>query len=297
MPRHAHLSLTQRDIEILWTTYRFAGCSTDHIRQRFFPTRGARSACYTRIALLASAGYLSTKRLPSLTGIGSGKQFLTPGPKSRPVLAKLLGLTRTQLGRFRMDSTPVITHHFALCDFRLALEIACERSRLFRLEEFRGDYELGRSPIKVKDPKTRDTIVFVPDAVFTLSLRDQIEQTFVLEIDLGTVSRKRTREKLRGYLLKDKQDRFPILYVTINQARSDQIIRWATEESDKLSAADPTIFWVTRKAWVDSERILNYPIWTIPGVPNPLALSSAAETDPAPHPAPDDQSGKRGSDE
>jgi hypothetical protein len=267
------LMLTDRDLHILAMSHHYGGVAVDHVRQRFFrsPGKGAQSACYARLARLLAAHYLASQRLPATSGIGSGKLFLTPGPKARPVLAKMLGVSRTELARFRTDSPTFVPHHLALCDVRLALEIAAERSAVFTLQEFLGDHELRQRPIKVTDPTTKKTLSFVPDGLFTLELTSGRTQTFLVEMDMATVSPRRCREKFAAYLLWATKERGPILFITLDQRRADSLARYATEEAAKLSG-DPTIFWITTKEQIAETTILDRPIWRIVGGPVAIAL-------------------------
>lgn len=269
------LILTNRDLAVLKMVYDFGGCTAEHIRKKFFPTNGARSACYARIAKLVDGEYLTSVRLPSFYGIGSGKAFLTPGPKARPILAEMLGLSRTELGRIRVDSPLFIQHHLNLCDIRVSVELASEKSPIFNLVEWTGDHELRQTPNKIVDPQTKKIVSFVPDASFVLSLSDGSEQTFLLEMDLSTLSPKRCREKLRCYLVHGKKHPSPVLFITPDLARRDAMAKWAEEEAEKLKA-DPTIFWVTTKGQITENTFLNEPIWLIPGGPKELALESLA---------------------
>ena len=82
--------LTARDLEILAMIFHYDGLVVDLVRRRFWPSPGARSACYDRLARLIADGYLQATRLPSLTGVGSGRTFLTIGGRGRRELAAML---------------------------------------------------------------------------------------------------------------------------------------------------------------------------------------------------------------
>lgn len=100
-------TLTNRDLAIIRMVYEYEGCAIDHIRTKLFSSPGAHSSCYRRIAYLIHQGFLTSIRLPSLTGVGSGKAFLTIGPQARPILTQMLGLSRSELTYNRM-AAPVI---------------------------------------------------------------------------------------------------------------------------------------------------------------------------------------------
>ena len=182
--------LTDRDVDILLMAYEYSGVSLDLIRRRFWPLSKSHTPCSERVSTLVKLGYLQGKRLPSIAGIGSGKAFLTIGPKSRPILAKVVGVTKTHLMRARLYSPPFIAHHLAICDFRLSLELAAEVSDILELEEWKCDRELE---VKVEDLGTQNNMLLVPDGSFTLALPEGVNQTFYLEVDMGTLAARRLR--------------------------------------------------------------------------------------------------------
>ncbi len=287
------LSLTPRDAAILAFVYAYDGCVVDQLRRRFWPSFGARSACYNRVAHLINAGYLASRRLPSLTGQGSGKAFLTIGPRARSILAKLLRLSRTELRRATRAGSPLfIPHHLAIGEFRLAVELAAERLPHVSLAEWLGERELERAPIKVSDPASpsQRAIRLVPDGAFTLELQHGAEQAFLLELDAGTIPAGRLRERCRAYLLhlREQGDRTPILFVVPDARRQAAIAAWALAAAEALSA-DPTIFWLVTSARVSQDTVLTARIWQVVGVPAaqafvPAPLSQAASRPPAPEP-------------
>lgn len=61
MDRAAQLTIVDRDVDMIIMAYLYGGLTPDHVRHRHFPSPGARSACYTRIARLVKAGYLISK--------------------------------------------------------------------------------------------------------------------------------------------------------------------------------------------------------------------------------------------
>src|SRR5438105_10125082 len=93
------LVLTERDPHILAMVFDYGGVSVAHIQAKFFSRPHARASCYARIARLIGAQYLVARRLPSETGVGSGKYFVMVGPRARPVLAKLLNCSQSTLRR------------------------------------------------------------------------------------------------------------------------------------------------------------------------------------------------------
>src|SRR5262245_39644826 len=95
----APLGLTQRDLAIIRLVFDYEGVVAPIIRRRFFPTPGGEKPCYRRLRKLVDHGFLKGYRLPALSGVGSGKRFLTIGPRGRPLLAELLGVPAAELRR------------------------------------------------------------------------------------------------------------------------------------------------------------------------------------------------------
>lgn len=289
MPTISLLSLTPRDIDIFIFVHSYGSCTIEHLRRRFFPTPGARSACYARILRLTEARYLSSTRLPSLTGIGSGKSLLTIGPQARPVLAEALGIPRSEIERVTRSMSPfVIAHHLATCDVRLAVELATVNLDQVTLTEWLTDEELHRNPMKVKDPLTQKELPIVPDGAFTLELSDGSSQQFFVEVDRSTVPAGRFKAKLYAYLVDAQQraERVPFLIVATTKERQGYIARWANEEASALKA-DPTIFFLTTLDAVTEQTVLAQPIWQVVGGPSQLAVLPPEITHAASDPVPE----------
>src|SRR5262249_40109972 len=156
------------------------------------------------------------------------------GTRARPVLAAALGFSsRAQLGRSRLRSRYYVDHHLLVAQFRLELTLACERSSVFELVEWLPELELERDPFRVGDPKTKKSLVLIPDGAFVLRLRDGREQQFLVEVDMGTETfLKPFKAKLRGYLSLNPS--YPILFITPSLRRQDAIAKWAAEEAQSL---------------------------------------------------------------
>ncbi len=269
-------ALTDRDLAMLDMVFAYGGLGVQHLQKRFFPTPGARAACYARIAKLVHAGYLAGQRLPSQTGLGSGRLFLTTGPAARPILARLRNCSVSELKRqTRMKAPVLLNHELAIVDVRLALELAVEASTVFTDVAWTPEWELRRHPASVADPDTQSSMPLVADASFILTTTGERGQEFLLEVDMATLSAKRLRGKLRGYLVRAQTQPMPVLWAAVHAARAAMIAQLAAEEARRLDA-DPTIFWVTTQASVNEQIVLAGPIWQVVGGPPALALESHA---------------------
>jgi hypothetical protein len=259
--------MTQRDIRIITTVYDYEGCGVEHIRKLFFQGSSVRSVpCYRRLAYLVKEGYLHSLLLPALN-----KYFLTPAPKARSLLSQLL--KDKEMKRIRIESPLLILHKLAICDVRVALEVASQASPLFLLAEWINESALRRSPLTVDDLETKKETNLIPDAAFTLCSATGRKADFFLEMDLATVSLKSIRQRLRGYLLRKEQS--PVLFVVPDGGRQKAIAQVALEEAKGLQA-NPTTIWITLREHLTPETILSAP-WLVVGRETSVTFQGLAE--------------------
>lgn len=268
------LSLVLRDIDILVFCYTYCGCTIEQVRRRFFATHGARSACYARISRLIEAGFLAANRLPSLSGVGSGRMFLRPTAVGRRIVAEALGITPRQLGDPPRSISPLlIAHHLSVGDFRLSVELASKLDGQASLREWLSDDDAHRKPLAVWDEAAGREVPLVPDSIFDLELPNGRLQRMLVEVDRSTVPAGRWRQKLERYLRRaGALDRVePVLIVCLSSKRQGEIAKWA-EEAARAMTADSTIFWLTTINQVSEETVLTYPIWQVVGGPARFAI-------------------------
>ncbi len=275
--------LTPRDEQVIEMVFLYAGCSADAVHQRFFAGTTTLSACYRRLRLLIAHQYLSTQRLSSLSGLGSGKWFLTVGPKAHTILAPRLGLSREEVRPRLLSSSLLAEHHFAICFFRLCVERAAESLKDVALIDWTLELVLRRSPVRVKDTyevgnqQLTRTITLVADGAFLLA-HGQREQRFALEQDMGTVSLKRVQTKIRGYLRHQARESAPtpVLYITSSVARQEAIIAAALVHAKDLGAKPSQIF-ATTQTEIAADTVLTEPIWHQAGRGEPVAIVAQPE--------------------
>jgi len=240
----------------------FDGCSIEQIQRRFFPTPGARSACYRRLALLIEAGYLRAARILAAPASVFGKAFITVGPSAREILRSQLLLEPREVRRFAARAVPTTAaHDLAINDVHLALELACRGSSRVSLESWTSEWELRSTPRKVLDPVLQRQVPVIPDAGFTLSLGGSALQRFFLELDRNTYpTPERFGAKLRALIVLAGETLTPVLFVTTDEKRARHILAQA-----KGLEANPTWIWVTTLDRVSERTILSEPIWAIAG--------------------------------
>lgn len=272
----AHLHLTPRDLGLLQLVYAYHGCGVQHLHDRFWADDSSYSATYRRLSRLVAARYLTVHRLPSLTGQGSGKTLLMLGPEGRRVIAEHLDIPLAHLPRQKLVASALfLQHHFAICDFRVALELATDDGSSLSLEGWTTELELRRRPMRITDPQVKPgeaarSITLVPDGAFILSF-DGARQYGYLEQDMGTEAPKRLLVKLRGYLLQQRSEAVPLFFVTTSERRRDLVRQLAASQAAELHA-DATMIFVTTQTAVSKMTVLQAPIWYQAGTDRPVAI-------------------------
>src|SRR5205807_1813383 len=95
----------------------------------------------------------ATRRLPSETGFGSGKLFITLGNAGRGLVAAKRGVRHRELRRTtRADSIWFLPHKLAVSDVRLSFELAALHTPAFQVVNWTADEELRHAAIQVPDP-------------------------------------------------------------------------------------------------------------------------------------------------
>jgi hypothetical protein len=261
----------QRDIGILHMILVYDGCTIEQIRRRFFPSPGARSACYRRVALLVDRGYLRSTRLMTLPADVFGKAFVTIGPAAREWLRCDFELSAAELAHYRKRLVPrFAAHDLAIGDFHLHLELATEQSSRISLESWIAEWQLRRQPLTVIDPQTNRLVPVIPDASFTLRLEGTTprSQEFALELDMDSYpDQRRFCSKLRAHLVNAQLTQVPVLFVAASRRRAAAIARFTLEQAAKIRA-NPTWIWVATREQLSPQTVLCSPVWQLPGEEN-----------------------------
>ncbi len=268
----APIFLIRRDIAILVMVHSFGGCTAEQVARRRFSTLKGLRVCYRRLAKLINQGYLSCRRLPAMTGVGSGKNFLTVTPRGRLIAAAVEGISVSDLTRSRTNAPRFIEHHLAIGDTRIAFEQAAERSPLFSMLEWRGDRQLFiRVDAEEADPGRN----LAPDSSFILALANGGSQMFYLEQDTGSLTnRSRMRARLHGYLVSARTSHVPVLFVTTTNERLTALAELVVDAA-KLEALSPQVVWLTTTERLALNDALHGRVWQVVGVSELQAIADA----------------------
>jgi len=248
------IRIQPRDMRILIAVgceYRYL--TTRQIHTLFFG--GSMSQTRLRLTKLYHNGFLDRVYRP--TTQGSGEAIYCLDRKGADVLASELDIDRGEMfwqGRTRHLSQNSLEHALRVIDFRLAVNIACDRTELASVagdwvdEQILRDLKQQVRVPSASDPDSHTECSIVPDGYFCLEFVNGVSQSFMLEIDMGTESNRRIGLRVRAYreyLRSGKyaelfgNNSFKVLLVTTSPNRSENLMRTARQAGDK------TMFWFT----------------------------------------------------
>lgn len=273
------MRLTKRDRKIIQSVFDYRVLSSPQIEALFFPSQpghphSCRSACQRRLQLLFHHEYLDRLFIPLVIGQGRTPFIYTLGVKGAALLATKLGVDAGTIRRqpkANKKGSLFLEHTLAVNDVRVMGECLVRISR-WQLADWQDDSQFRQETYQDKVPfRNQGAQVrrHFPDGYFVLQSVDGLKKAhFFLEIDLGTMSNARWREKVQAYIQFRESGRaaqhygtnkFRLLAITTSEKRLANLKR-TTEKAGGIH-----YFWFTTLAHIDIEQpenLLN-PIWSV----------------------------------
>lgn len=269
------MRLTKRDIQIVQTVSTYRLLSSAQIEALVFPSdtpRGRQSSCQRRLQLLYHHGHLDRLPMPVILGEGRFPHVYVLDQAGAALVAATQGVDLTTVAwrpHHNLLESPFIFHTLAINDVRVVITLLVQANH-FELVEWID--EAGFRAAKDKVPFRMRGVQVVrnyPDGYFGLTLpRSTQPAHFFLEVDQGTMSLTRWKEKVQAYIefrargLSEHHygtRNFRVLTVTTSSQRLTNLKR-ASEQ-----AGADHFFWFTTQAQVDiwNPGQLLQPIWSV----------------------------------
>jgi hypothetical protein len=251
LPTNAQLAtrtpivLTDRDGDILTAIHTHGFLTTELIELASFPgpehgRRSPSSRAYARLGQLWSWGYVERVELPLARSGGGRRPYLYAlGRRGEPLVARRLGEGVAPARRRRLDrlSGLFVDHDLRIAAFWTHL-VALLRPMRARLGRWLPERDLRARTMRVQDPQTDRWLPVLPDAAFEVTYADGFVQGCLLEVDMGTLTLRRFRRKLRAFELSlaqglaalDWEDDFEVVVLTHARGRLQELWRAAREE-------------------------------------------------------------------
>lgn len=186
------LIIQKRDIAICQFVWRFGAARQGQLQRLYFTSK---TPAQRRLELLYDAGYLERDLLLRAAGRNPTVYYL--GRAGAELIRRELGIEAKWYQSSVRLRTDTLEHTLAVVEFWIQLVKACEQQG-FEIEaiterEFRNPG--GADKVAIKGQGQR----LIPDLCFCITHNDHKSLLF-LELDRGTMSMRRFRDKLTSYL-------------------------------------------------------------------------------------------------
>jgi hypothetical protein len=190
----------KRDIDICVFVLRFGAARQIQLQTQFF---GSKTPAQRRLEMLYDVGYLERDVLLRAAGRNPTVYYL--GRAGAELLRRELGVSVSWYRSSMRLKTDTLEHSLAIVEFWIRLSHACQQHG-FGLEEitereFRQPGGADRVAVRGRGQR------LIPDLCFCITHNGQ-KSLFFLELDRGTMSTRRFRDKLIAYLKYRLADEF-----------------------------------------------------------------------------------------
>ena len=278
-PERVQFTLTDRDLEILRKLNQYRYLRTGQIKLLVFPENVTLQSTRRRVRYLYHHKFIN--RIQPLIRPGDNQTGETAYFLAQEGIKLLESVGETIIPYPHSDSRKHLFLHHALelSDFRIYLNQALDGHPKVELHRFVGDHEL-KSHLKSKKgndrfrlyqklthPVTNQDYHFHPDGLFILrgkgNLKDH-QRLFFIEIDRGTESLDRIRNKVIGYNLFQKSSSFQKFgkfddFKVLIQTHSDKRARNMREHLVDMHGSE--LIWITHRSVVNDATIAAEEIW------------------------------------
>ncbi len=263
------LVLQPRDIDVIEAVYRFRMLSQAQIAALYF---GSKATAQYRLEKLYDHQFLERKFLPVSLGEGRSPTLYILDRRGVETLRTERGYDEVKwFGTSKGLSADFLSHTIAMNDVMVLVRLAC-RAQGFELEKWQAENEVkadyDRVTVQSQGGK-REVVPVVPDSYFTI-VANQRRYPFFLELDRGTMTLARFKNKIRAYLAYYKSGAYEKRYgtqsirvLTVVSTKSQSggqkrlhNLKAATEEMTK-----ERWFWFATLSELTEENILSYPVW------------------------------------
>ena len=263
------MRLMNRDLEILSAVHDFRIVRGSQLQALFF---GSQSTASYRLSRLYQHGFLDRHFLPTLGGIASSPALYTLGKRGVDVLRRALDGDPQDIRKppdHRELSPLCLEHLLQINDCRVAVMVAARRLD-YTLEKWLDDFQLKASydRVVIEAPnRRRREVSLIPDGYFVLRA-PQGRACFFLEMDRGTMTRGRFRDKVLAYQAYIASGQYEKRYGT----RSLRVLTVTSgpKRLENLKAeAEETrggrVFWFTTSEQISAATVLSGVSWQVAG--------------------------------
>lgn len=267
------MRLTERDMDIIEAVHLYRILRQDQLQTLFFSSK---NACQRALARLYDHAFLERKFLPVLYGRSPTLYVLDK--RGADLLRSERGYEDLVWYSTNKDlKTDFIEHTAALNDFRLSIVVSARRAGL-ELITWASESQLKADYDRVRVAHLRQAVSVIPDGYFVLNTLHGKAHFFV-EIDRGTETLQRFKQKVRAYVAYHESGGYEQRYGT-QSLRILTVVTGAGRLSNlHLATAQVTEetrgkrrFWFALASDLTPETVLTKPVWYIAGEDTARAL-------------------------
>ena len=260
------MQLTERDRQVICAVYEHRFLRRDQIQALFFPSQNTANQ---RLLHLYQHGFLFRHLPPVRLGEGRQQAIYALDEGGADLVAAEGGMDREGVRWRKKDNQAsflFLDHTLHINDFRIAITLAVEK-RGHRVLRWYDERDIKATGERVSMPgKQRHYLPVTPDAFFEVDLGDR-QAGFFLEMDMGTMTNKRFKNKVRAYIIYKTKGYYErkfgtpslrVLTLTTSQRRLRNLKR-ATER-----AGGRSLFWFTTFEALSAGQITQS-VWHIAG--------------------------------
>jgi hypothetical protein len=170
-------------------------------------------------------------------------------------------------------------HSRALNEFRIAVSQSCEQHG-FRLLSWITENELKANYDRVEIPSQKEKVSLIPDSFFVIEVPGKQPSGFFVELDRGTMSNKKFRQKIEAYISYYKTGAYTRRF-KLRGFRLLTVIDRAGERRQKnLLQTSARVNGIAKRHWfalmdqVIENDPLTEPVWMIAGDSKPYPIFS-----------------------
>jgi hypothetical protein len=274
------MQLTARDRQVIQAVCQYRFLRRDQIQTLFFPSQNTANR---RLQHLYQHGFLKRHLLPVRLGEGRHQAIYGLDERGAVLVAAEQGVAREDVHWRKKDNRTsflFLEHTLHINDFRIAITLSC-KARGYHITRWVDERDIKTMGERVPAPeKRRRYLPVMPDAFFEVDFGDR-QAGFFLEMDMGTMTNKRYKDKVRAYIIyktqghyeeKFKTSSLRVLTVTTSKRRLKNLKR-ATE-----GVKGRNLFWFTTFEALSQEKITQS-LWHIAGQRETRRLFEANQTE------------------
>lgn len=261
--------LRERDIDVIEAVYRFRVLSQAQIAALFF---GSAATAQFRLEKLYDHQFLERRFLPVSLGEGRSPTLYILDRRGVETLRSERGYDAIKwFGTSKRLTADFLSHSIAVNDVMVQVTLAC-RKHGFELVQWQGENEVKADYDRVtvqSGTGRRERMPVVPDSFFTI-LAHERRYPFFLELDRGTMTLARFKNKVRAYLAYYKSGAYEkryglrsirLLTVVSTKSQDGGARRLANLKAATEALTKERWFWFAPLAELTAATILTARVW------------------------------------